>query len=183
MPKDRKQCLGVSALTRTRCEKLPLRGGDYCFYHDAEYLEQHQCKATNRGTNEQCRNIAQQGMPLCEIHAGKIPIPIRVARRQLAGLVPKALQALEAAIEHGDWPTVVRAAQVILDRAGLGPHATLNIEQTKRDLSELSDDELEERAHRVFEALQKARVASQHYIDHPIVPSLPQGNGDGSDHA
>jgi hypothetical protein len=99
-------------------------------------------------------------------------------------MVPKALQALEKAMEFGDWPTVVRAAQIILDRAGMGPNATLTIEEKQQDLSKLTSEELEARARRVFTALQQAKLEAQRHesspqdgdvIEHDSVPLLPAG--------
>lgn len=81
------------------------------------------------------------------------------------GLVPRALEALEQAMQYGDWPVVVRAAQIILDRSGLGANSTITIEDKERDLSKLTPEELEARARRVYAALREAQLQAQQSLE------------------
>ena len=68
------------------------------------------------------------------------------SRITLEEAVEIALQTLQDAMRLADWPTAVKAALGILDRAGLGPKAILEIDDFRRDLSVLSRDQLAERA-------------------------------------
>lgn len=74
---------------------------------------------------------------------------ITSGKRTLAEMVKVAFNTLECAMKEADFPTAVKAAQVILDRAGFGPKSTMDINTTNLDLSNLSREELAERAGRV----------------------------------
>ena len=75
------------------------------------------------------------------------------ARRRLLSLVDPSLEALEKALQCGEWPTVARVALGLLDRAGFGPTASLRIDDPARDFRDLSRDELRTRARSVLEKL------------------------------
>lgn len=174
-------CKGQTA-SGLPCQKPPLVGGEYCVYHDDRIGPDERCTAmTSAGLP--CRKLPMPGLTVCEFHAGKTPISVRVAKQRLASMVPRALEALEQAMEFGDWPVVVRAAQIILDRAGLGAKATISIEEREKDLSKLTPDELEARARRVYAALREAQLAARQDLSYePTQPTNPllleAGQGD-----
>lgn len=68
------------------------------------------------------------------------------AKATLESAVQIALTTIETAMLEADWPTAVKAALGILDRAGLGPRSTIEIDDLRRDLSLLSRDQLAARA-------------------------------------
>jgi hypothetical protein len=70
-------------------------------------------------------------------------------RRKLAEMVTEAFNTLQNATREADYPTAIKAAQIILDRAGFGPKSTVDVNTTHVDLSELTREELAERASRI----------------------------------
>ena len=80
------------------------------------------------------------------------------ARRRLLALVDPSLEALEQALQCGEWPTVARVALGLLDRAGFGPTASLRIDDPARDFRDLSRDQLRDRARCVLEKLAQENV-------------------------
>jgi hypothetical protein len=71
---------------------------------------------------------------------------VRTGKTTLLGMVDKAFETLQAAMTEADWPTAIKAAQVILDRTGFGPKTTVDVNSTHVDLSMLSREQLAERA-------------------------------------
>lgn len=74
-------------------------------------------------------------------------------KRRLADMVDRAFQTLEDATVHADFPTAIKAAQIILDRAGFGPKSTVDVNTTTIDLSALSREELAARASKIVDML------------------------------
>lgn len=85
--------------------------------------------------------------------AEDLPLSKADIRRRLHRAVPRAIQALEDAMSHGEHGEAIKAAQIILDRAGYGPKSTVQIEELPDDLSNLSAEELAARAERLAQAL------------------------------
>jgi len=74
---------------------------------------------------------------------------LSTGRRKLADMVDRAFQCLEEAMISADHPTAIKAAQIILDRAGFGPKSTVDANTTTLDLTALTREELAERASKV----------------------------------
>ena len=69
------------------------------------------------------------------------------AQRRLIGMIDPAMTALLRAVQECDeWPTKVRAAIAVLDRAGFGPTASLRVDDQASDYANLSSTELKDRA-------------------------------------
>jgi hypothetical protein len=69
------------------------------------------------------------------------------AQRRLIGMIDPAMAALLRAIQECDeWPTKVRAAIAVLDRAGFGPTSSLRLDDQENDYSSLSSSQLKDRA-------------------------------------
>jgi len=83
-------------------------------------------------------------------------------KRTLMSMVESAFDCLENAVQHADYPTAIKAAQIILDRSGFGPKSTVDVNTTTLDLSALSRDELAERALRIASVI---RNKDQKVID------------------
>jgi len=71
------------------------------------------------------------------------------AKTRLAQMVEKAFDALEEAVQHADHGNSIKAAQILLDRAGFGPRSTVDVNATHTDLTTLSREELAERAAKI----------------------------------
>jgi hypothetical protein len=103
-------------------------------------LEPRRCVATNRA-GEQCRRAPIRGGAVCPMHGGGIPAVKQAAKERLLAMVEPALDVLYRATrsappcEHCGRsdadrdPTAVRAAGMILDRAGLSPALAVTLTQ------------------------------------------------------
>jgi hypothetical protein len=113
-----------------------------------------QCTAMSKQTGARCKRAPIVGGFVCDLHGGKIPAVQKSARERLQEMVDPALAALLRALrtappcEHCGRsdadrdPVVLRAAQLVLDRAGF--HPTLTVEQAAppNKFANLNIDEL-----------------------------------------
>lgn len=93
------------------------------------------------------------------------PGEVSSGKRRMGHMVEKAFNALEEAILHADHPTSIKAAQILLDRAGFGPKSTVDVNTTTLDLSSLSREELAERASRISAQL---RAKAEKPVEKPV---------------
>jgi hypothetical protein len=117
-------------------------------------LSDRQCTATSKTTGERCRRASALGQFVCDMHGAKAPLSIQAAKERMAMLLEPALEVLYRATrsappcEHCGRsdadrdPSAIRAAQIILDRAGFGPSATMQVIAAPDPHADLSDDEL-----------------------------------------
>ncbi len=91
-----------------------------------------QCTAHNRA-GDRCQKSAMRGQQICHFHGGKNPGALRKAKERLLALAEPALDGLSRALESNDLPSIVSAARIVLDRAGLGPSAHLSVEPVVAD--------------------------------------------------
>jgi hypothetical protein len=106
-----------------------------------------QCTAKSKTTGKQCRNIPIAGGTVCVSHGGSIPAVKAAAQRKMISLIDPAMAVLyRAMVECDEWPSRIRAALGVLDRAGMGPGSTLTVDSDRSDLSALSMEELKLRA-------------------------------------
>jgi hypothetical protein len=125
-----------------------------------------QCTATSKQSGEQCRRAPIAGGTVCVVHGGSAPAAKLAAQRRLIGMIDPAMSALLRAIEEsGEWPTIVRAAIAVLDRAGFGPTTSLRVDDAASDLSSLSSAELKERA---MEIVKRAAAAEAEELEEKI---------------
>jgi len=106
-------------------------------------LGERRCAATNRA-GERCRRAPILGGTVCSMHGGNAPQVKEAAMRTLLAARDRAAAYLFRVLEpHPPCPhcgrsdadrdpVVVRAAQIVLDRTGLGPSAKLTIEEKPR---------------------------------------------------
>lgn len=85
------------------------------------------CRAKAKATGERCRRQAIAGGFTCRVHGSAAGHVRKAARQRLSELLKPALGALGEALESGNYSAMVRAATVILDRTGYGPHSTLGV--------------------------------------------------------
>jgi hypothetical protein len=83
------------------------------------------------GSGTRCRKAAISGGTVCASHGGSAPQVKRSARERLLEAADPAAARLVRALESEDERAAIRAAQIILDRAGL--HPTQAVELTGKD--------------------------------------------------
>ena len=106
-----------------------------------------QCTAVSKQSGEQCKRAPIVGGTVCVVHGGSAPAVKMAAQRRLIAMIDPAMDALLRAMQECDeWPTKVRAAIAVLDRAGFGPTASLRLDDQASDLGSLSSAELKDRA-------------------------------------
>ena len=129
-----------------------------------------QCIATNRA-GERCQKSAMHGQQICHFHGGKNPNALRKARERLLALAEPAIEALNRALESNDLPAIVAAARVVLDRAGLGPHAVVTLQHThgEEDLSHLTLDELIAEVEGTLATLHELRAQQQRQLGPMVI--------------
>ncbi len=96
---------------------------------------------------------------------------IRAGKMRLLEMVETSFKTLEDAMLLADFPTAVKAAQIILDRTGFGPKSTVDVNAVHTDLSELTREQLAERA-----ATLAARIKERQATD-PLTPESPAAPG------
>lgn len=130
-----------------------------------------QCTGHNK-LGARCGRAAIPGGFVCSLHGGRAPNVMRVARERLMTLVDPAMAGLFKALKTDeacpvckrtdDMGVVVKAATVVLDRAGFGPRSTVAVEQL--DAAEkgwakyLTDEQLEQVSAWVKEAKDRAAM-------------------------
>jgi len=108
-------------------------------------IPRRQCTATNRD-GERCRRYPIAGGNVCIFHGGGTPQAQQAARKRLLGLVEPIIEVFEEIVETwhgtrcetcgrptGDPGPIIRIGQLALDRSGLGPSATLSLEQASHE--------------------------------------------------
>lgn len=87
-----------------------------------------------------------KGQGVCGHHGGRSPQAKRSAKERLAELVEPALEGLYTALKSGEIPSIVKAAQVVLDRTGFHPSQTvkMEIDNPREQLAKLLDVNIDE---------------------------------------
>ena len=79
------------------------------------------CTAKAKSTGERCRRRPHPGTNVCIIHGAGAPQVQKAARQRLDELVLPAIATLHDALASGNISEAMRAARLVLDRAGYGP--------------------------------------------------------------
>ena len=82
-------------------------------------------------------------------------------KRRLVDAVNLAIDTLVEAAELADYGNSIRAATALLDRAGYGPKSTVDVNTVNVDLSNLTREELAERAGRIAGILRASAEKSK----------------------
>lgn len=133
-------CPGISKKTGKPCRKrvTPERG--YCGAHSPEVLADgpvHRCTAWSRTAGAQCRQPAIAGGTVCRFHGGGSPDVKRKAALRLASLVDPAIATLGREMVKAERSSDrQRAANSILDRAGISRAASAEVEVARSLLLE-----------------------------------------------
>jgi hypothetical protein len=93
--------------------------------------ESRRCTAHSSQTGERCKRSAIRGGSVCASHGGRAPQVKKSAKERLAELIEPALDGLHTALKSGEIPSIVKAAQVVLDRTGF--HPTKAVEMSGKD--------------------------------------------------
>ena len=124
------------------------------------------CTARAKQTGEQCKRAPIAGGTVCVAHGGSAPAAKLAAQRRLISMIDPAMSALLRAIENcEEWPTKVRAAIAVLDRAGFGPTASLRVDDQASDLASLSSADLKDRA---MDIVKRAAAAEAKELDESV---------------
>lgn len=159
----------------------------------AVLLPDRRCTANNKD-GERCGRSAALGAFTCDKHGAKSPLSIKAAHERLAVLAEPASDVLFRATrtappcpvcERSDAdrdPTAVRAAIAILDRFGVGPHASLTVQPAPSYESHGLDDDamiqlVEQKLHRVEQQLAVLRQNR----DARLLPEAAEGYIVGDD--
>ncbi len=134
-----------------------------------EALESRRCTATNR-LGERCGRAPIPGGAVCVLHGGRAPQTVAAAKaRLLAGadlaidyllelLVPKPPCLTCGRSDTDRDPVVLRACQLVLDRSGFGPSATVAVaEVPPNQFGDFSPDELVARCELLLESARTIR--------------------------
>lgn len=95
--------------------------------------DRRRCTAKSTRSHERCKKAAINGGTVCRSHGGAAPQVKLAAAERLKALQDPALTRLEAMLTSDVMmltkPEVVaRVGLGVLDRTGLGPHSTVNVE-------------------------------------------------------
>jgi hypothetical protein len=85
------------------------------------------CTAHVSDGSRQCERWAINGGTVCATHGGQAPQVKNSARERLAELVEPALEGLHTALKSGEIPSIVKAAQIVLDRTGFHPSKAIEL--------------------------------------------------------
>jgi hypothetical protein len=139
-----------------------------------EYLER-RCIATSKTTGERCHRAPILGGTVCSMHGGKSPLAKQAAQQRLLAMVEPALDVLLRALQSGnpctvcgrsdDMALVIRAAQMVLDRTGFGPHTTLTVTNPRSEFDSMSKQELAERAEQLSRYLRTELATAPKVIE------------------
>ncbi|HUF78412.1 MAG TPA: hypothetical protein VMR44_05820 [Thermoanaerobaculia bacterium] len=127
------------------------------------------CSALISDRSRRCQRWASKGQQVCQVHGGGSPQAKRSASQRLAAMVDPALVNLEAALlkaaERGAELSTpaLRAAAMILDRAGFPPGVVVEVEDRRESTAWIRHATLAEHREliRIMERCQ-ARMAGEH---------------------
>lgn len=103
---------------------------------DTSGFAHQQCKAQSKSMGRQCGNPAIPGSTVCRVHGGSAPQVRRKAAMRLLELVDPAVATLAKTMVDKDAPHAarIRAAENVLDRAGLPRRVDVTDTEAARDL-------------------------------------------------
>lgn len=86
------------------------------------------CTANKSDGSGRCNRDAMMGQEVCYIHGGNAPQAIAAARLRLLQLARPAIKNLHDKTKSDDHSVSLRASTAILDRAGIGPKGSLELD-------------------------------------------------------
>ena len=124
--------------------------------------------ATAKETGERCQRQPIPGGTVCAVHGGRAPQTVAAAKRRLLEGIEPAITRLLRIIEtppglcascgrFDDTSAVVSAIRTLLDRAGLHPSLSVEVQPAANPYEHLSLDELIERHEATLEKMRQLR--------------------------
>jgi hypothetical protein len=113
-----------------------------------------------------CGLHAVPGSVFCLDHGGNTAEVQNALKLRLLAMCDVAFKVLNRAMASNDLGIALKAAVAIIDRAGMGPHSTLEIKQREADLSQMHTDSLKNRYKELYLALEADNQI-------PVEPSTP----------
>lgn len=122
------------------CSRAAVHGSEFCQSHggvsksstpDAIIYHPDQtrvhCVARSTRTGEPCRNWAMHGSTVCVKHGGRAPHTLQAAAERMLALRLKAIGVVDGCLDDPELDPAIRlrAAQIVLDRTGIGPSSTI----------------------------------------------------------
>lgn len=86
------------------------------------------CTANKSDGSGRCNRDAMIGQKVCYKHGGSAPQAIAAARLRLLQLAHPAISTIHAKTKSKDDTVALRASTAILDRAGIGPKGSLELD-------------------------------------------------------
>ena len=151
-----------------------------------------QCTATSKTTGVRCGRSSAFGQFICDKHGAKAPLSIAAANQRMALLLYPALGVLDRATRQAPPcakcgrsdadrdPAAIRAAQIILDRAGFGPSATMNVVAAANPYRDLSPDDLVARLEQLLDTARALRDSKRAAAIDADVYTVPEEAMDGT---
>lgn len=138
------------------------------------------CTARISDGSRQCERWAINGGTVCATHGGQAPQVKKSAKERLAELVEPALKGLHKALKSGEIPSIVKAAQIVLDRTGFHPSQAIELTgkdggpiqtENRIDMERLSLEEMQT----LLEILEKAGAGEGNEFAPIIIGATVQG--------
>lgn len=120
------------------CRNWAISGSDYCGVHGGSIKIanatasdlQNRCNAHSSRTGQRCKKAAIKGGTVCKTHGGGAAHVAKKARERLLELAEPAVMQLNRILtaQGTSDSDRLRAIQMVLDRAGLGPGLSVDVE-------------------------------------------------------
>lgn len=123
------------------------------------------CRFSRRhlGIDLTCESNAVAGEDYCVLHGASVTRATDQILRKMLSLQEKSVAALEdLLITSGDDKVRLAAALAILDRTGLGPKSTLQVDNRQEDLTQFTELEVADRAEKASKRLRELHLLRQH---------------------
>jgi len=119
---------------------------------DATY----KCGALKRDGSP-CEKWALRGFDRCLLHGGGTALAKNAIKKRLLALAGPALDRLVELMSSSDDKVALAATIGLLDRAGLGPHAVVDVNERRQEIADLSDEALAQRLRQSLRELAERR--------------------------
>lgn len=136
------------------------------------------CTAISKRSGTRCGRAAIFGGFVCEMHGGASPLARKAREERLLAMVDAALAVLQDALASNNMLLALRAAIVILDRAGFGAQATVTLQPAPPQADwapYLTDAELAVLAEVIAAAKQRAYEATLTLTGEVVSDGTPYG--------
>jgi hypothetical protein len=148
------------------------------------------CTAIGKTNGERCGRAPIPGGTVCVVHGGSAPAVQLAAKTRLLAMVEPILGVFEDIVSTwnsvkcetcgrptGDTFPVIQVGKLVLDRAGFGPRATMEVVNAPPDpYAEMNEDDLIAHFERVLDSLRRRRRLTAIDADVYTVPEDEDAN-------